>query len=768
MNLTKNIANTLAKYRTIHSSLLGSCFKIVEILSFSPTPWAGEKILSTNSDHHPLFGQCEKTRNGLLLFKSNSHKCGKAVQNQNIKTSTHENKIFKIGLVGNPNSGKTTLFNRLTGSNQYVGNWPGVTVEKKEGFLKNHGLAASIIDLPGIYSLSPYSPEEVLTREFIANDPPDLIINIIDSANIERNLYLTTQLMELDCNVILAVNMTDILEKKGKVIDYNRLEKRLGIPVVPISASKNNGLDKLIYRSSDILTNKTIDLRQKNKIFCPNIEFIINKISDIIEAESNIINKRFYAVKIFEDDFIATCKFNFSAQTKEKLQKLKKQIPTDNVFDREIIIADQRYKYICKICKESIKEQPGQKKKSMSNKIDLIATGKFTSLPLFIILMFIIFYITFGPVGNYLKCIAENIINLYIGAKIENILIFSGASDWSKSLIMDAVIRGVGSVISFLPQVLILYGLLSFLEDSGYMARAAFVMDKLLKKLGLSGKSFIPLLMGFGCSVPAVLGSRIIENKKDRFMTIFLIPFMSCSAKTPIYLLFASSFFPYHQTIVIFGIYALGVLMAVFTAYIFKGSLFKGENSTFIMEMPEYKFPSAKNLWLHIWQKTKNFIANAGTVILGATIVIWFLESFDKNFSFVSDSSKSILAFVGNLVSPIFTVCGFGDWRAVMALFTGFIAKESIVSSMTLLYKSDNAKHLSDILTNSFSAYAALAYMVFVLLCTPCIAALSAIYKEFGSIKLTVFSIIYQLFVAFLFSAITFQLGTLIGSVIFK
>lgn len=690
-------------------------------------------------------------------------------QKQSIMLNTQENKnkTFKIGLVGNPNSGKTTLFNRLTGSNQYVGNWPGVTVEKKEGMLKNHTLSANIIDLPGIYSLSPYSPEEVLTRDFIANDCPDLIINIIDSTNIERNLYLTTQLMELDCNIILAVNMIDILEKKGKVIDYSLLQKRFNLPVVPISASKNNGLDKLIDKASGILHNQIIAFGQKNKIFCTNIESIINKISDIIEKESNIIiNKRFYAVKMFEDDFIITGKFNFSSQTKDKIENLKKQIPTDDVFDREILIADQRYKYICKICKESIKQKIIRKKKSLSTKIDVIATGKFTSIPLFIILMLIIFYITFGPIGNYLKVASENIINVHIGQKIENILIFLGASDWSLSLVMDAMVRGVGSVISFLPQVLILYGLLSFLEDSGYMARAAFVMDKLLKKLGLSGKSFIPLLMGFGCSVPAVLGSRIIENKKDRFMTIFLIPFMSCSAKTPIYLLFASSFFPYHQTIVIFSIYTLGILVAILTAYIFKDSLFKGENSTFIMEMPEYKFPSAKNLWLHIWQKTKDFIERAGTVILGATAVIWFLESFDKNFSFVSDSSKSILASAGSFVSPIFNICGFGDWRAVVSLLTGLIAKESIVSSMALLYGSDNAQHLSYILTNSFSIYAALAFMVFVLLYTPCVAAVSAIYKEFRSIKLTVFSILYQLFIAFLFSSLTFQIGTLIGNFI--
>lgn len=690
-------------------------------------------------------------------------------QNKNIEINKRQNKnrTFKIGLVGNPNSGKTTLFNRLTGSNQYVGNWPGVTVEKKEGILKNHSLSANIIDLPGIYSLSPYSPEEVLTRDFIANDSPDLIINIIDSTNIERNLYLTTQLMELDCNIILAVNMIDILEKKGKIIDYTLLEKRLNIPVIPISAGKGNGLDKLILKASDILNKKSTSLRQKNKIFCDNIESIISKISDVIEIESSIsTNKRFYCVKIFEDDFIITSKFNFNKETKEKIETLKKQIPTDDTFDREILIADQRYKYICKVCRECIKQKAVYKNKNISNKIDLLATGKFTSIPLFIILMLIIFYITFGPIGNYLKLVFENIINIYIGQKIENMLIFFGASDWSRSLVMDAAIRGVGSVISFLPQVLILYSLLSFLEDSGYMARAAFVMDKLLKKLGLSGKSFIPLLMGFGCSVPAVLGSRIIENKKDRFMTIFLIPFMSCSAKTPVYLLFASSFFPYHQTIVIFSIYVLGILIAILTAYIFKDSLFKGENSTFIMEMPEYKLPSAKNLWLHIWQKTKDFIERAGTVILGATIVIWFLESFDKNFTFVLDSSKSILASVGSLVAPIFNICGFGDWRAVVSLLTGLIAKESIVSSMALLYGSDNAAHLSYILTNSFSIYAALAFMVFVLLYTPCVAAVSAIYKEFGSLRLTIFSIIYQLFIAFLFSGLTFQLGSLIGKFI--
>ena len=700
----------------------------------------------------------------------NKYKDKSMTQNKNFKFNKIQNKkqIFKIGLVGNPNSGKTTLFNRLTGSNQYVGNWPGVTVEKKEGILKNHNLSAKIIDLPGIYSLSAYSPEEVLTREFIANDCPDLIINIIDSTNIERNLYLTTQLMELDCNIILAVNMTDILEKKGKIINYNLLEKKLNIPVIPISAGKGNGLDKLILKASDILNNLSSSLTQKNKIFCNNIESIISEISDVIETKSNInINKRFYCLKIFEDDFIITSKFNFDKETRKKIETLKKQIPTDDTFDREILIADQRYKYICKVCRECIKQKDSYKNKNISSKIDFFATGKFTSIPIFIILMLIIFYITFGPIGSHLKFVFENIINLYIGQKIENILIFFDASDWSRSLVMDAVIRGVGSVISFLPQVLILYALLSFLEDSGYMARVAFVMDKVLKKLGLSGKSFIPLLMGFGCSVPAILGSRIIENKKDRLMTIFLIPFMSCSAKTPVYLLFASSFFPHHQTLIIFSIYVLGILIAILTAYIFKDSLFKGESSTFIMEIPEYKLPSAKNLWLHIWQKTKDFIERAGTVILGATVVIWFLESFDKDFVFVLDSSKSILASVGSLVAPIFNICGFGDWRTVVSLLTGLIAKESIVSSMALLYSSDNTAHLSYILTNSFSIYAALAFMVFVLLYTPCVAAVSAIYKEFGSLRLTIFSIIYQLFIAFLFSGLTFQLGCLIDKFIF-
>ncbi|BED93076.1 MAG: ferrous iron transport protein B [Candidatus Paraimprobicoccus trichonymphae] len=666
---------------------------------------------------------------------------------------------YKLVLIGNPNSGKTTLFNQLTGSNQYVGNWPGVTVEKKEGLLKNSHISVKIVDLPGIYSLSPYSPEEVLTRNYIIEENPDLIINILDSTNLERNLYLTTQLLELNIKTVLALNMTDILEKKGRILNFKILSKKLGIPVIQISASKNKNINDLI-KVIFLNLNKKNTENEDMKIFSLEIKNILDKISDLLE-----VNK-FEATKIFEDDFMTIKKLNLSERKKNNLNLIKNSIVLPEFMDREILIADQRYKFICNLCKSCIWNFNSKKFNiSFSDKIDKILTGKYTAIPIFIVFILIIFYVTFGPAGNYLKNLFEVVINDNVGYYVKYLLNYFHASVWTKSLILDAVIKGVGSVISFLPQVLLLYTLLSFLEDTGYMARAAYIMDKLLKKIGLSGKAFIPLLMGFGCSVPAVLGTRILENKKDRQMTIFLIPFMSCSAKIPVYLLFASSIFKNYQTFLIFSLYIFGVILAIFTAYLFKDTLFYGENPTFIMEIPSYKLPSFKNLWIHIWERTKDFVERAGTVILVATILIWFLQSFNIKFNYISDSSKSIISVIGNFISPVFTICGFNDWRAVVSLLTGLIAKESIVSTMSVLYNTDNIQDLSNMLTNSFSIYSALSYLIFILLYTPCVAAVSAIQKEFKNTKLTLISIVYQIFIAFLFSSLVFQFGILFSKI---
>lgn len=677
--------------------------------------------------------------------------------------------IPKIALVGNPNCGKTTLFNHLTGSSQYVGNWPGVTVELKEGRLKNFNVPINIIDLPGIYSLSPYSPEEIVTRNYIMDEIPDVIINIIDSTNLERSLYLTTQIAELECKMIIALNMSDILKKKGKSIDYKLLEKEIGVPVIPISASKAIGITELINKTYELLKCRNYKYPNLN-IYSKNIEdkllYISNEIKKHNKTSKISSHLRFNTVKFFESDPLVIAELNLPQEINQNLTSVIKSIKLPKNTDSEILIADQRYRYICNLCGKCIKHINKFKKYvSVTHRIDNLATGRFTAIPIFLFLMFGIFFITFGPFGTYLKIQAEQFITVGIGSATENTIKSLGASLWSQSLIMNAVIGGVGSVISFLPQMLILFTLLSLLEDSGYMARAVFIMDKILGKIGLSGKAFVPLVMGFGCSVPAILGTRILEDRKNRNLTIFLIPFMSCSAKMPVYLLIASTFFPSKQFLIISLLYLTGIITAILSAYLFKNSLFKVSNNSFVMELPEYKVPSLKNLRIHIWDRTKDFIERAGTVILGATIVIWFLQSFDFRLSFVTDSSQSILSIIGNIVAPIFTLSGFGNWKATVSLLTGIIAKESIVSSMSVLYPI-GMESLTDALYRSFTPISAISFMVFVLLYTPCVAAISAMYKELKSLKLTIIFILYQFFTALFASALVFQFGTLINNLI--
>ena len=673
-----------------------------------------------------------------------------------------ENSNYKIALIGNPNCGKTTLFNTLTGEYQYVGNWPGVTVERKEGQIKNTNKNITLVDLPGVYSLSPYSPEEIVTRDYVLNETPDIIINIVDATNLERNLYLTTQLLELNFKVIVALNMIDILNKKGIKIDCGTLEHELGCTVVPISAGNNYGIDKLLKVISQKIILKN-DFRKTGKFYSSPLESAVESIEKIIENK-NIYrkNERFIAVKIFENDSLILKNLHLDNNKIESINGIIKNI--SNFYDEsgDIIIAKERYKYIYNVCSK-VNKNTIVDKLSFSDKLDKILTGKYTAVPCFIALIFMVFYLTFGPFGICLKGIFERLINDNMYNLVQNILVYTGASDWSKSLILDAMIGAVGAVISFLPQVVLLFILLSLLEDCGYMARAAFIMDSPLRKIGLSGKSFVPLIMGFGCSVPAVLGTKILENKKDKNLTVFLIPFMSCSAKTPIYLLFTSTFFPQCQAFVMFLLYLTGILVAVLTSYIFNGSnLFKGSESPFIMEMPEYKIPSVKNIRLNVWDKTKDFIERAGTVILIATVVIWFLQSFTFDFHLVTDKSKSILAIVGSSLAPMFKLCGFGNWQSAVALFTGIIAKESIVSTLTVLYDAGNVEELSKILPNIFNNLSAISFLVFSLLYTPCVAAISAIHKEFENTKYTIVFVVYQLFIAYVLSALSFQILKLI------
>lgn len=669
---------------------------------------------------------------------------------------------YNIALIGNPNSGKTTLFNSLTGSYQYVGNWPGVTVARKEGQVKNTELPMNLVDLPGVYSLSPYSPEEIVTRNYIINESPDLIINILDATNLERNLYLTTQLMELGCRIILVLNMSDLLARKGKVIDIKLLEQKLGLPVVSVSAGKNAGIDVLLQKIEKILLSKenTFGIRP---VYSQEIEFALKKIGDMISEKSGYSeHERFKSVKIFEDDPLVITETGITTSEASEIEKMRDNISRFYDKDKDILIADERYQGICALCDKAIKTVKKEKSVTRSYIADKILTGKYTAIPCFILFMLGIFYITFGPIGSVLKNFCENFINNNTRGSIESILNYVGASNWSKSLVLDAVIGGVGAVIAFLPQVILLFTLISLLEDCGYMARATFIMDRPFRKIGLSGKAFVPLIMGFGCSVPAVLGTKILESKKDKNLTIFLIPFMSCSAKMPVYMLFASAFFPNHQMAAVLTIYILGILAGVLTAFIFKDTLFEGEDAPFIMEMPEYKMPSFKNVFMSVWDRTRDFIERAGTVILVATIIVWFLQSFSVNFEMVSNNSQSILAGMGNVVAPIFTVCGFGDWRAAVSLLTGLMAKESIVSTLSILYAGDNPENLSHILTESFSQSSAIAFIVFALLYTPCIAALSAIFREFKDKKLVFISVVYQLFIAFLFSALAYQIFSLV------
>ena len=683
--------------------------------------------------------------------------------------SSDRNKVMKkhlnIALIGNPNSGKTTLFNQLTGSRQYVGNWPGVTVEKKEGKLSYKNEEIKIIDLPGIYSLSPYSSEEIVTRNCLLHDDVDLIINIIDSTNIERNLYLTTQIMELGKPIVVVLNMIDILEKKGDKIDYHLLSKLLSVAVIPMSANKHDKIENLMDSCLDIISQKTSSkIQDVQNIYAPEIDSILNNIEKILKNSNNKfkVNTRWLAVKLFSEDHDILKNTHLTEDELSKINFYKNSVSPSKNTDRQMIISEYRYDYICSICKKCVHKNLKNDKLSITDKIDKIVTNKVLALPIFLATMMLIFYITFGPVGNYFKSWAEFLINNIIGNSIEKLLVSLNASTWAKSLILDGVVKGVGSVISFFPQIMILFTLLSVLEDSGYMARAAFITDKMLRKIGLSGKAFVPLLMGFGCSVPAVLGTRILEHDKDKKLTILMIPFMSCSAKMPVYSMFISAFFPSHQPIITFSIYLLGILVAIFTAFLFKNTILKGKEAPFIMELPEYKLPTLKNLSLHVWERLKDFLVKAGTVLVGATIVIWFLQSFNFSLHIVQDSSDSILAYLGAKIAPIFTLCGFNDWKASVALISGIIAKESVVSTSAILYSTETSIGLHHALSQHFSMLSAYSFMVFVLLYTPCVAALSAIRKEMKSVKWTTISILYQLLTAWFVSALVFQIGTLI------
>ncbi len=658
-----------------------------------------------------------------------------------------------FALAGNQNCGKTTLFNRLTGSNQHVGNFPGVTVDRKDGEIKNH-TDTLITDLPGIYSMSPYSNEEIVTRKFLLDEKPKGIINIIDASNIERNLYLTMQLMELDIPMVVALNMMDEVRKNGGSVLVNEMEQLLGVPVIPISAAKNEGIEELTDHALHIAKYRECPGRQD---FCIShgtseqtaVHRCIHAIMHLIEdhAEAAEIPIRFAASKLIEGDSLVEDKLKLSQNEKEMIEHIIVQMEQERGLDRAAAIADMRFHFIKSICQQTVIKPSESKEHARSIKIDKILTGKYTAIPSFIAIMGLVFWLTFSVIGKGLSNLLDLGIS-HLTTLVDGLLTKANINDVIHSLIIDGIFNGVGSVLNFLPIIVTLFFFLSLLEDSGYMARVAFVMDKLLRKAGLSGRSIVPMLIGFGCTVPGVMASRTLSSERDRKMTILLTPFMSCSAKLPIYGFFAAAFFPNNSAIVMILLYALGIATAVFMAMIMKLSIFKGEPVPFVMELPNYRMPSAKSVCQLLWEKAKDFLQRAFTVIFVATIVIWFLQTFDTKFNLVENSQDSILATIAGFIAPIFKPLGFGDWRISTALITGFMAKESVVSTLSVLLGS--GVKITSILTQLGAA----SLLVFCLLYTPCVAAIASIKRELGR-KWACFVVVFQCVIAWIMAFIT-------------
>ncbi|WP_071430473.1 ferrous iron transport protein B [Angelakisella massiliensis] len=635
-----------------------------------------------------------------------------------------------FALIGNQNCGKTTLFNQLTGSNQHVGNFPGVTVEKKEGRIRHTD--STVVDLPGIYSLSPYTAEEVVTRDFLLQDKPDGIINIVDATNIERNLYLTLQLMELQLPMVLALNMMDEVSASGGSIDVQRLSQDLGIPVVPISASRNQGISELVDQALRVGEQHILPARLD---FCTGeVHRAIHGIAHLIEDHAQAIKMpvRFAATKLVEDDQPTIEALHLNQNELETLVHITTEMEQALGTDREAALADMRYTYIEKLTKDTVHKPQETKEQQRSVKIDNLLTHPVWAIPLFLLIMSLVFWFTFGVFGSFLSDLMSLLVD-QVTTLVDAGLTAYGINPVLHSLIINGIFAGVGSVLSFLPTILILFFFLSLLEDSGYMARVAFVMDKLLRKIGLSGKSFVPMLIGFGCTVPAVMSSRTLSSERDRKMTIILTPFMSCSAKLPVYGLFTSVFFPDNAALVMIFLYILGMVVAILYGLALKSTLFRGQPIPFVMELPAYRLPSAKTIALHMWDKAKDFIHKAFTVIFVATIIIWVLQSFDTRFNVVDDSAHSMLAMLGSFIAPLFAPLGFGNWMASTALVTGLTAKEAVVSTLTVLTGAADSAGLAAALGQIFAPKAALSFLVFTLLYMPCVAAFAAIRREYGS-----------------------------------
>ena len=652
--------------------------------------------------------------------------------------------ILTFALVGNQNSGKTTLFNQLTGSKQHVGNFPGVTVDRKDGEIRGYKNTL-ITDLPGIYSMSPYTSEEIVSRNHVLNEKPTAIINIVDATNIERNLYLTMQLLEMDVPTVVALNMMDELKGNGGVVDINRMEEMLGTPVVPIAAAKNEGVDELITHALHIAKYQEKPLEQD---FCSKddnggivhkcLHTVMNLIAD--NADKAGLPLRFTASKVVEGDALIIDKLALDDNEKEAIEHIVSHMEKETGLDRSAAIADMRFKYIRKVCQSCVIKPKESKEQIRSNKIDRILTGKYTAIPMFILIMGLVFVLTFNVIGAWLQGILEEAIGALQGI-VGNAMQEAGVNAVLQGLVVKGIFEGVGSVLSFLPIIVVLFFFLSLMEDSGYIARVAFVMDKLLRKIGLSGRSIVPLLIGFGCTVPAVMSTRTLPSERDRKMTIVLTPFMSCTAKLPIYAFFVNAFFPGKGGLIITALYVWGIVIGIINAYISKKTVFKGEPVPFVMELPNYRLPSPRSVMQLLWEKSKDFIQRAFSVIFIATIVVWLLSNFDLHFNLVADSKESILAFIAGIIAPVFAPLGLGDWRICTSLISGFIAKESVVSVLGVLFV--------DGVENSLSTVTAITLLVFSLLYTPCVAAVAAIKRELGK-KWAIAVVLWQCAVAWI------------------
>ncbi|MBR3919253.1 MAG: ferrous iron transport protein B [Clostridia bacterium] len=676
-----------------------------------------------------------------------------------------ESKNLKMALVGNPNSGKTTFFNYLTGSNQYVGNRPGVTVEKKEGKVKKSiqpDYDITLVDLPGIYSLSPYSLEEIVAADYLVKEKPEVVVNIVDATNIERNLYLSVQLLEMERPVVVALNMMDEVHARGDKINIGLLSKFFNIPIVPITAKTGEGVRDVIKEA--IRQAKKNNVMEPEKVYDEFTRSVHRRMDIILNpyAKKQCLPTHWVSIKILEGDMHIQKKLQLSKADSDKIERLAEEYEGSNEKgDRESMVIDSRYRYIEKAVRASVTKAKNNKK-TITQRIDDIVTNKYLAIPIFILIMFAVFTITFSTIGAFLQRSVSYIVGDLLAGFVSNLLISFNTPNWVESLVVDGVIGGVGGVLTFLPQIAILFCLLSLLEDSGYMARIAFIMDKMLSRFGLSGKAFIPLLMGFGCSVPAVMAARTTESLKNRRMTVLLVPFISCSAKLPIYGFISQIFFPCYRGFLVLILYVLGIICGILSAILFKNILFKKQNTSFLLELPPYRLPGIKSTVRHVWDKIEHFIKKAATLIFGMSVLLWILQSFDFTLHFTQEGRESLLGIIGGIIAPIFKPAGFGTWQAAVSLLSGLVAKEAVVSSICLFYGipstagAEAAVILSETFATPTSAY---AFLVFVLLYVPCIAAFSAMKRELGGWKWALGSAVYQTMIAYMLAVLVNQTG---------